>query len=315
MERVTGEKLRERGTIRIAAAGDNCMDVYQKEGLCYPGGNPVNVAVYAVRLGCRASYTGVVGTDRYGDLMRQAIRDKGVDVSRLRQKEGKTAVSYVEISDGDRVFGEYEEGVMEDFAPDAADLAFLCGHDLVVTGIWGRMENCMAQIRAHGVLVAFDFATKIDETGVFDDVTSSGDAASCGMTEDSAETARVIKKAVPQVNYAFFSSERGEEELRALMKRIRERGPELVIATRGRKGSMAYDGERFTEYGIVPCEVVDTMGAGDSYIAGFLTALLEGRTLAECMRCGADCSSVTLQYAGAWEYGGENIRSGASPSV
>lgn len=53
------------------------------------------------------------------------------------------------------------------------------------------------------------------------------------------------------------------------------------------------------------------MGTGDSCIAGFLTALPEGRNLAECMRCGADCSSVTLQYAGAWEYGGENIRSGA----
>ena len=37
--------------IRIAAAGDNCMDVYDKENKAFPGGNPVNVAVYVARLG------------------------------------------------------------------------------------------------------------------------------------------------------------------------------------------------------------------------------------------------------------------------
>lgn len=301
---VTQKPLRARAEIRIAAAGDNCMDVYQSEGRCDPGGNPVNVAVYAVRLGCKASYTGVVGTDRYGELMRQAIREKGVDVSHLTQKEGKTAVSYVEIVDGDRVFGEYEEGVMADFAPEEADLDFLCGHDLVVTGIWGRMEHHLAEIRARGVPVAFDFATKIDETKVFDGGEEGGCAVPCGMTGELAETARAITGALPWVNYAFFSSDREDEELRILMKRIHASGPELVIATRGRQGSIAYDGSRFTEYGIIPCEVVDAMGAGDSYIAGFLIALLEGRELTECMRCGAENSSVTLQYAGAWEYGG-----------
>ena len=53
--------------IRIAAAGDNCMDVYDKEGKEYPGGNPLNVAVYVVRLGGDSTYVGAVGTDKYGE--------------------------------------------------------------------------------------------------------------------------------------------------------------------------------------------------------------------------------------------------------
>ena len=57
---------------RLAAVGDNCMDVYDQTGEAYPGGNPVNVAVYTVRLGGTASYTGVVGDDAYGSLMRSA---------------------------------------------------------------------------------------------------------------------------------------------------------------------------------------------------------------------------------------------------
>ena len=50
----------------------------------------------------------------------------------------------------------------------------------------------------------------------------------------------------------------------------------------------------------IPCQVVDTMGAGDSFIAGFLHGYLEGLDLPACMTAGAQCSAVTLSYEGAW---------------
>ena len=130
-----------KDTIKLAAVGDNCIDLYDQTGDAYPGGNPVNVAVYTVRLGGKASYTGVVGNDKYGDLMRRAVADKGVDVSHLRTEPGSTALSHVTLVDGDRVFGDYEEGVMENFRLTEEDMDFLCGHDLVVSGLWGRVEN------------------------------------------------------------------------------------------------------------------------------------------------------------------------------
>ena len=49
--------------IRIAAAGDNCMDVYDKENKAFPGGNPVNVAVYVARLGGASAIS-----DRWGQM-------------------------------------------------------------------------------------------------------------------------------------------------------------------------------------------------------------------------------------------------------
>ena len=49
--------------------------------------------------------------------MRRAVADKGVDVSHLRTEPGSTALSHVTLVDGDRVFGDYEEGVMERFPP------------------------------------------------------------------------------------------------------------------------------------------------------------------------------------------------------
>ena len=261
--------------MKLAAVGDNCMDVYENIGKAYPGGNPVNVAVYFVRLGGESSYTGVVGTDQYGKLMKEKIAEKGVDVSHIRFMEGSTAITHVELVDGERVFGEYEEGVLADFMLTYEEIDFLCSHDMVVTGLWGNVHDDLAKIQARGVKVAFDAATR---------------------PEDPAAVT-----AIPSVDYLFFATDDGDTpELRETMKQSKATGPKMVITTLGEKGSIVYDGEKYTTFGIIPCNVVDTMGAGDSFIAGFLKGILEEKPVEECMKMGATNSSVTLEYNGAW---------------
>ena len=103
------------------------------------------------------------------------------------------------------------------------------------------------------------------------------------------------------MDYAFYSiDDQSEEEIRKFMLEMYAKGPEVVVVTRGEAGSIAYDGKEFYTYGIVPVDVVDTMGAGDSFIAGFLYAICAGKTIPEAMADGAANSSVTLAYAGAW---------------
>lgn len=262
-------------TVRIAAAGDNCVDLYEKEGKWYPGGNPVNVAVYVKRLGGESTYVGAVGTDAYGRAMLEAIQGKGVDVSHLKVLDGKTAVTQVEIVDGDRVLGDYDEGVLAQFRLDAADIDFLSGYDMVVSGIWGMCERELPALKAKGATIAFDFATKLEHP--------------------------IVEMALPYVDYAFFSiDEKSDAEIEAFLREIHAKGPQVAVVTRGEKGSMAYDGTAFYRYGIVPCEVVDTMGAGDSFIAGFLYAVCAGKSIPEAMADGAANSSITIGYFGAW---------------
>lgn len=79
--------------IRVAAIGDNCIDYYDSLNESYPGGNPVNVAVYIKRLGGESSYTGAVGTDSFGKIMISAIQNKGVDTSHIQVLDGKTAAA------------------------------------------------------------------------------------------------------------------------------------------------------------------------------------------------------------------------------
>ncbi|MDO4978142.1 MAG: fructoselysine 6-kinase [Eubacteriales bacterium] len=260
--------------IRIAAVGDNCIDSYDQTGEVFAGGNPVNVAVYTVRLGEEASYTGVVGDDDHGTFMKKAISSKGVDISHLKTLPGKTAVTHVEIRDGERILGEYEEGVLADFKLSEEDIFYLASHDLVVTGIWGMIEKDLPALREKDVKIAFDFATFYE--------------------------GEVLERAIPYVDYAFFAKDDAEEDLKDFMIEMKEKGAGMVIVTRGEKGSMAFDGYTFTTFGIIPCNVVDTMGAGDSFIAGFLVGSLKGLPVKECMIMGASNSSVTLGYSGAW---------------
>ena len=164
--------------IRVAAIGDNCIDYYDSLNESYPGGNPVNVAVYIKRLGGESSYTGAVGTDSFGKIMISAIQNKGVDTSHVQVLDGKTAVTHVDIVDGDRVFGKYEEGVLADFKLRGQDISFIKKHDLAVTGIWGMIEDELPLISKE-IPVAFDFANKFANP--------------------------IVEKAIPYVTYAFFS--------------------------------------------------------------------------------------------------------------
>ncbi len=263
--------------MKLVAVGDNCIDAYSN-GENYPGGNPVNVAVYTTRLGGAASYVGVVGSDQNGKIMIDALKTKNVDISQVEVVEGKTAVTQVELKNGERIFGDYFEGVLENFKLSQSQREFIYSHDLVVSALWGNVHNEFKQFKENGVITAFDAATR---------------------PYDEAPTI-----ALPYLDYFFYSSEKNkdDEDLRKEMKKFHSYGLKIVIVTFGEKGSMAYDGNDFIEYGIIPVDVVDTMGAGDSYIAGFLNGVLNNKPILECMEEGARAASETISYNGAWEY-------------
>lgn len=260
--------------MKIATVGDNCMDVYRSQGKVYPGGNPVNVSVYLKRLGELASYVGVVGDDEYGLLMKNSLADKGIDITHLHSYPGKTAVTLVELVNGERVFVDYLEGVLADFKLTQDDCEFLLRHDWIHSSIWGKIENELAILHGVGPFISFDFSYKYQH--------------------------EIVNLALPHVDYAFFSYTKDDDFIRQFITTAQAVGPRLVIATLGENGSIAYDGQCFYSGGIVPVQIVDTMGAGDAFIAGFIRGVLLGHTIQECLRLGAENASVTLTYMGAW---------------
>lgn len=260
--------------MRFACVGDNCIDYYQNTNTYYCGGNPVNVGVYAVRSGEAASYIGAVGTDPYGEYMLDSLKAHGLDVSHVKMLPGETAISYLNIIDGERIFSKYCEGVLADFQLTSEDIDFITRHDILVSGRWGKIHNQLSRIKASGVPIAFDFATRLDDD--------------------------IFETAIDSVDYAFFSGNEDCPSVRQSLISICERGVRVAVCTLGEHGSLAFDGYKFTHYGIIPCDVKDTMGAGDSYIAGFLRGILQNKPIEDCMRLGTECSTITLQYSGAW---------------
>lgn len=259
---------------RVAAIGDNCIDLYTELKRYYCTGNAVDFAVHMQRLGIQTSLISVTGNDRYGTQMRRELEKEGIDLSHFYTAEGQTAVSYMELVGKERTYGDYVEGVMENVEFSDKDIAFAGGHDLVHTAFWGNAQKYLPDIRRFGAEIVFDYATEKDDP--------------------------LVEETVPYVTYAFFSFEKDGEDTRAFLKEIVKKGPVIAAATFGEKGSVAWDGADFHTCGICKSSLVNTVGAGDSYIAGFMNGILNGYSIEDCMAQGAKVAAEVVGTFGPW---------------
>ncbi|MFI8994228.1 PfkB family carbohydrate kinase [Streptomyces sp. NPDC053542] len=259
--------------MRICGVGDNVVDRYPQRGLMYPGGNALNVAVHAARLGADAGYLGVTGTDEAGAHIRAALAAEGVRTDRARTAEGPNAYATVHLdADGNRTFGECDETVSV-FAPDAADLAWLAGFDLLHTGDCSRLEAHLPALAA-ACPVSFDFSDR---------------------------PWSYAAPLLPHVHGAVFSRpDAGDAEAAALAERIRQAGPRLAVVTRGAGGALvSYEGTVHHQR-VVPVAATDTLGAGDSFIAALLVSLWQGSPLADAAARAARYAAGVCTRPGAF---------------
>lgn len=204
--------------------------------------------------------------------MKRTLASEGIDISHLRTESGATCITRMELRNGtDRVHLESIDGVMEHYVITDEEFHFVAEHELLHTDLFGKVLDHLPAWKAAGVKILMDFSifTKNPEYHCMD--------------------------IFPYVDYVFFSADGIERDgLRDWMKEIHACGPELVTATLGDEGSLSYDGRQFYSCGIVPAKVVNTVGAGDSYIAGFTFGLLRGDSIPACMARGAELSSQVI---------------------
>lgn len=260
--------------MEIVTVGDNCVDFYLADNKAYPGGNALNVAVYVRRLNEPCSFVSVVGDDEYGDMLLTAMEKHGINHDYVYQEHGKTALSRVNIVNGDRVFSKYDEGVMENFELSRDALNFICKHKLMHTALWGKTEDFIPTIHKSGCKIYYDFSDNQD--------------------------ADYHRKLLPCIDFALFSMTDDTKETREFLMQAHSYGPVWVTATLGANGSLSFDGQQFIKLPAPRIKVVDTMGAGDSFAAGMLVGIKRGLSLSDCMKLATSSSAVTLSYKGAW---------------
>jgi fructoselysine 6-kinase len=264
--------------LRLLGLGDNTVDTYVDRGLQFPGGNAVNVAVLARRLGADAGYFGCIGSDEAGMLLSDALEAEGIDTSRCRVRPGANARAYIGHDGQDRRFLRSERGVRADWGVfDRDDLAYVAGYDLVHSSIYSELGDALATLREAARRLSYDFSER--------------------WTDEN------LSATLPAVDIAFLSFPAASDEAcRDLLRRCIAQGARTAVVTRGGAGSMALSDGLFFEHGISPAPIVDTLGAGDGFIAACLLAILGGAGIAAALAAGAEYAAQVCGYQGGFGY-------------
>lgn len=102
------------------------------------------------------------------------------------------------------------------------------------------------------------------------------------------------------MDYAFFSFEERTPRVDAFLKEMTDKGASIAVATFGEEGSVAFDGKEYYTYGILPARLVNTIGAGDSFMAGFMNGILKGWEIPRCQKQGAEVAAGVVSVFGPW---------------
>ena len=245
--------------IKVLGIGDNVCDKYLHIKTIYPGGNALNIAVFAKLSGAEAAYLGTFGDDEVGKHVHTVTKELGLDISHCRMASGDNGCARVMLVDGDRVFLRGNRGVIARINPPVLtqiDEDYIAGFDLIHTSIFSYMEQELPAIRRAGKFVSMDFSN--------------------GYTDE------YLKQCCPYIDCAEIScGDMEEEKIREIMYRIKEYGcRQIAIATRGSKGAYVLVDDKFYEQSPCLVKAIDTMGAGDSFITCFLMNYLDGMKMA-----------------------------------
>ena len=263
--------------IKIAAMGDNVVDCYAANGKMYPGGNTLNAAVFISRFGGQSAYVGCVADDPAGRHIRSTLKAEGVDISHLQMlKEGMTAYCVIGHDDGDRVFLTFDLGVSM-FAPDSNALDFVGGFDAVHIGRSSGLDGFLEAV-AGRTRLSYDFSTSrdIDHIRAVEPLCSLAVGSGGGLDED---------------------------EVFALQKSMLVAGAKWALVTRGKSGAVLSNGGAVHSVAAVPTEIVDTLGAGDTFAARTLYGLLKGEEPDIALKAAAQAAADTCRYYGAVGHG------------
>lgn len=262
-------------TTQLVAVGDNVVDRYVDRGVMYPGGNAVNVAVHARRCGARSAYIGALGTDRAGRTVLEALVAEGVDTAQVRVLDGPNAYAVVRVVEGNRVFGDADVGVSR-FTLSDADLTAVAAADIVHTGECSLVEDQLADLALAAGRLSFDFSER-----------------PWSYVEKYARHAHVAIRSCPGAT---------AEEGAAEAKRLQGLGPAAVAVTLGAEGAvlLVHDALAYARPESAP--VVDTLGAGDAFIARFLLGLTAGEDLRQVALEATAYATSTCASFGAFGY-------------
>lgn len=262
------------------------------------GGAELNVAIGCARLGLKVGWISRLGNDDFGKYILKTARGEGIDVSEVKQVDGyNTSVYFREVlSDGaSRSFYYRSNSPTETLnMNDVNEDYFKNSKVLHITGVLPSINEHNRAI----ILDAIEIAKRNNMIVSFD--------PNIRLKMWTKEEARnFINKILPNVDILLVGDEEievllGHSDIKIAIEEFHDNyGIETVVVKRGAKGAIGSDGKNSYDVpGIKPRALIDTVGAGDGFAAGFLTATLNGKELKESIEFANAVGSIVVGVEG-----------------
>jgi fructokinase len=293
-------------TGRILVVGEALVDVVRHGGedAVHPGGSPLNVAVGLQRLDVPATLHSSFGVDAHGVAIAQHLEASGVTVTPATVYDGATSVALATIApDGAASYTfsiEWDPAPLDVAPPDVV---------LVHVGSIGAALEPGATLVERLVTSSRPSATISFDPNVRPQLMGSAETARPRI-ERLVALADIVKASDEDLAWLYPGADVTE-----VVDRWLALGPALMVVTRGGEGADAGSAGGRVRVPAPPTSVADTIGAGDSFMAGLLAALsdrgllgaarrsalreLSASDLTEVVGFAARCAAITVSRPGA----------------
>lgn len=260
-------------------------EILVAEATLTPGSSSVIFACGAARLGLRVAFIGVVGEDLFGRFMLEALDDRGVDTT------------YV-IVDPDQQTGLT---VILNRVNDRAMLTHLGAINALRAD--QIPDDLLSQAR-HLHLASYFLQTSLqpDVPNLFQRARSLGLTTSIDTNWDPEERWEGVHALLPLVN-VFLPNDNealalaGVDTVEAAATKLAGQS-EVVAIKLGAEGGLVAAGEQRYRSPALPVRVTDTVGAGDTFDAGFVYGYMQGWSFAKALQLAIACGSLSTQKSG-----------------
>lgn len=237
-----------------------------------PGGAPANVAAGLAKLGVSAAFLGKVGEDAFGLFLKETLDHVGVDTRGLVfSREARTALAFVSLrSDGEREFMFYRHPSADMlYAPNEVDFDIISSAKIFHHG----SISLISEPSGSATLAALDCA---HENGL---LISYDPNLRLALWSDPASAKKGILSVWERADLIKVSDDElsflaGQADMDEAVKTLWHGDLKLMVVTLGKAGCRYYTPDY---YGAVPgytVDSIDTTGAGDGFVAGLLSGLL-----------------------------------------
>ena len=238
-------------------------------------------------LGAKTAFLGKIGKDKFGDVVTESLQNNKVDTSLiLIDPLLGTGATVVLTADEDRANATYPgamnnltiNDIDDDSLNKARHLHF--SSYFLQPGLWGSLGVLFKRAKQLGLTTSFDMQWDPNETWNLD-------------VEDVLPNVDVFLPNEEEIK--FLSRQKNIEDAIQQIKPYTN----ILAVKRGNKGSMVYYQGQLTDLPpFLNEQVVDTVGAGDSFNAGFIYKFINGQSISDCQKFGNLTGAVSTTQAG-----------------